>query len=62
MADIVIERLQITVELDGAGAEEHFHRMFGACIERWAAAEQARATDRQFAERERLLPQHEGFR
>jgi hypothetical protein len=62
MADVVIEHLQITVELDGAGADEHFHRMFDTCIERWAAVERARAADRKFAEHERMLPQHEGFR
>jgi len=56
MADVTIERLEITVELDGAGADDHFVRLFERCIRRWWADEQARQADRRFAERERLLP------
>jgi len=56
MADISIERLEITVELDGAGAEAQFVRLFDGHIRRWWADEQARQADSRFAERERLLP------
>jgi hypothetical protein len=56
MADITIERLEITVELDGEGADLHFARLFDHHVRRWWATEQAREADRRFAERERLLP------
>jgi hypothetical protein len=56
MADVIIERLEITVELDGAGADSHFARLFHQHICRWWAEEQARQADRRFHERERLLP------
>jgi hypothetical protein len=56
MADVTIERLEITIELDGAGAEAHFTRLFERHIRDWWADEQATQADRRFAERERLLP------
>jgi hypothetical protein len=56
MADVTIERLEITVELDGAGAEAHFTRLFERHICRWWASELATQADRRFAERERVLP------
>jgi hypothetical protein len=56
MAEITIERLEITVELDGAGADTYFTRLFERHIHRWWDDERARAADAQFAERERLLP------
>lgn len=56
MADITIDRLEITVELDGAGVDAHFARLFDRHIRRWWADEQARQADSRFAERERLLP------
>jgi hypothetical protein len=56
MADVTIERLEITVELDGAGAEAHFTRLFERHICRWWEQEQATQADSRFAERERLLP------
>jgi hypothetical protein len=56
MADVTIERLEITVELDGAGADAHFTRLFERHICRWWTEEQATQADRRFAERERLLP------
>ena len=56
MADVTIERLDIVVELDGAGADQHFARLFGVHIRRWWADEQARHADHRFAERARLLP------
>ena len=56
MADVTIDRLEITVELDGAGAEAHFERLFERHICRWWAEEQATQADLRFAERERLLP------
>jgi hypothetical protein len=62
MADIVIESLQVTVELDGAGADEHFHRMFERCIERWDRDRCAREADQRFADQERRLPEGGGFR
>jgi len=62
MADVVIENLHNTVELDGAGADEHFRRMFDRCIAHWAASEKACEADRRFAEQERLMPEHGGFR
>jgi len=55
MADVTIERLEITVELDGAGADAHFARLFQQHICRWWADEQAQQADRQFTECERLL-------
>lgn len=55
MADVIIERLEITVELDGAGADAHFARLFQQHICRWWADEQARQADQQFTECERLL-------
>jgi hypothetical protein len=56
MADVTIERLDIVVELDGAGADRYFARLFEMHIRRWWADEQARQADHRFAERERLLP------
>jgi hypothetical protein len=56
MADVTIERLEITVELDGAGADAHFAGLFEQHICRWWADEQARQADQRFTERERLLP------
>jgi hypothetical protein len=56
MADITIERLEITVELDGEGADRHFARLFDQHVRRWWAAERAQEAERRFAERERLLP------
>jgi len=56
MADVTIERLEITVELDGAGAEAHFARLFERHICRWWADEQATQADMRFAEQERVLP------
>ncbi|OLB75219.1 MAG: hypothetical protein AUI14_21485 [Actinobacteria bacterium 13_2_20CM_2_71_6] len=56
MADVTIERLHITVELDGEGADEHFQRLFERHIDRWWECERARQSDRHFAEHERLLP------
>ncbi|MEU4689787.1 hypothetical protein [Actinoplanes sp. NPDC023714] len=56
MADVTIERLAITVELDGDGADAHFARLFERHVERWWRAECARTADRRFAEHERLLP------
>jgi hypothetical protein len=56
MADVTIDRLEITVELDGGGAEAHFARLFERHIREWWADEQANQADRRFAERERLLP------
>lgn len=55
MADVTIERLEITVELDGEGADAHFERLFEACIRRWWANQQTMQADDRFAERERLL-------
>lgn len=55
MADVTIERLEITVELDGTGADAHFARLFEQHICRWWAGEQARQADQRFTERERLL-------
>ena len=55
MADVIIERLEITVELDGAGADAHFAHLFQQHICRWWADEQAQQADRQFTECERLL-------
>jgi hypothetical protein len=56
MADVTIERLTITIDLDGDGAEAHFARLFECHVERWWQAECRRKADRRFAERERLLP------
>jgi hypothetical protein len=55
MADVTIERLEITVELDGAGADAYFARLFQQHICRWWADEQAQQADQQFTEGERLL-------
>jgi hypothetical protein len=60
MADVTIERLEITVELDGVGAEAHFTRLFTQHICRWWAQEQATQADSRCAERERLLPDRLG--
>jgi hypothetical protein len=62
MADVTIERLEITVELDGAGADAYFARLFQRHICRWWADEQAQQADQRFAERERLLPDSLGGR
>ncbi len=55
MADVVIEHLEITVELDGAGAEAHFARLFDHRVRRWWADEQAAQATRRFAESERIV-------
>ncbi len=56
MADVTIERLTITIDLDGDGAEAHFGRLFQRHVQRWWQAECQRKSDRRFAEQERLLP------
>lgn len=56
MADVTIEHLTITVELDGDGADRHFARLFERHICRWWEDECRKKADRQFAEEERLLP------
>jgi len=56
MADVTVERLTITIELDGAGAETHFARLFERYIAQWWDNECRQKAERRFAEGERLLP------
>jgi hypothetical protein len=56
MADVTIDRLDISIELDPEGADPYFSRLFERHIRRWWALERARLEDRRFAERERRLP------
>jgi len=55
MADVTIERLEITVELAGAGAEAHFAQLFDVCIRRWWAEQKAAKMTARFDEAERTV-------
>jgi hypothetical protein len=56
MVDVTIERLTITVELDGDGAAANFARLFEPHIRRWWTNECSQETERAFMEHERRLP------
>ena len=61
MADVVIESLHITVELDGAARTSTSAGCSTGASPLGGLGEGVQA-DRRFAEQERLMPEHGGFR
>jgi hypothetical protein len=62
MTEVTIERLHITIELDGDGAAEHFRRLFDQHVQQWWQDQERRRTDLKLAEGDRVLPGSEDHR
>jgi hypothetical protein len=56
MADVTIEHLEITIEVDHTEGETAFAHLFQKYMRRWTDAERHRRADREFAEHERTVP------